>query len=155
MGRSKTDTSFLKAFKSTFTKTMPRQERNVNSELTGFAAMHRKSLELVAGANELVATFERVEERIAEMDVMDMLDNEWAEEDRKIDALMSEGRDIGVAKYRGILMVKSGEVDKAQAGAQFYSQEQVVEGATGAWGEVARKQEKAVKRLVKSVVVFA
>jgi len=117
--------------------------------------MHTKSLELVAGANELVAIFEHVEKKIAEMDVVGMLDNEWAQEDHKIDALISEGRDIGVAKYRGILIAKGREVDEDQAGAQFYSQERVMEGATGAWGEVARKQEKAVRKLVKSVVVLA
>ena len=154
MGRSKTDTRFLKAFKSIYSKVTPLQTRNTNG-LTGFATMHAKSLELVAGANELVAIFEHVEKKIAEMDVVGMLDNEWAQEDHKIDALISEGRDIGVAKYRGILIAKGREVDEDQAGAQFYSQERVMEGATGAWGEVARKQEKAVRKLVKSVVVLA
>ena len=155
MYRSKTDATFLKAFRNTYTKTTPFQKPNINGELLGFASMHKKSLGLVAGANELVAMFESVEQKISGLDAMDMLKNEWSDEDQRIETLMSEGREVGIAKFREILMARGGKADEGRVGAQFYLQERVMEGATGAWGEVARKQEKAIKRLVKSSAIVA
>ena len=155
MNRLKTDTTFLRAFRSTYTKTSPFQDTKSGKKLGGFAAVHEKSLELIADANELVKTFEAIEQRIAELDMMGILVNEWVDEERKIEVLLDEGRQVGIAKYREILVAKGGDVQEENDSAQFYSRERLVEGATGAWGEVARKQEKAIRRLVNSIVVSA
>ncbi|KAG9248191.1 hypothetical protein BJ878DRAFT_77210 [Calycina marina] len=154
---SNTEAAFLKTFQDLYEKATPFQN-NPSRGFTGFATMHQKSIELVTIAEQLVAIFEDVEKSVADCDMVGVLDNDWRDENAAIENLLAEGYDVGIQKHREITSgeILNGDREVAQrVGPVFYSEERVVEGATDAWGEIAQKQKKAVKRLVKSIFVDA
>lgn len=155
---SKTSTSFLKDFSELYKESCPFSDDSTEREMTGFAVMHQKSLELITNAEQLVAIFENVEKDIIECDMVGVLDNEWRDEDATIENLLAEGYEVGVRKHWEIMSGRRSEGEPEadhRVGPVFYSEERVVDGAIGAWGRVARKQGKAIRRLVKSTFVEA
>ena len=128
--------------------------------------MHPKSLALINNALGICAKYEELVAKIQTIDTAELLDNEWEAEDRKLMESLGNGRIVGVQKCQVILGTKSkskskpkdkdaaeepNDLDRAAVEACFFPQKEVLaEGVTGAWGEVAKKQEKAVRKLVNA-----
>ena len=146
--RSERDSQFLESFEGVYGVS-----RSYGTDPTqGFAANYEKSREIVTMALSLVSKFEEVAKRVERIDVSALLENEWGAKDDQFKALLSMGKDIGVERYRRMLnaskekLVLEGNAKEVE-GALFKGARE------GKWGDVVRKQQKAMKKLVKTVEV--
>lgn len=115
--------------------------------------MYSKSKEITANAFALIAKFEEVAKRIEEIDTTGLIENEWGEVDEKCAEMLLRGKKIGIERYRRMLndskkeTVLEGHDKKTSAG--FYREENV----EGCWGRMAKKQEKALRKLGKMLEI--
>jgi len=106
---------------------------------------------------DLISKFEDITKMVTALDTEGLVNNDWGVKDREICGLLEAGRDVGVRKYQRILnpdkATEGGEVaiDKVaeEVEKRLYGKESEVQ-VKGAWGKVARKQEKAAKKLIKA-----
>jgi hypothetical protein len=114
--------------------------------------MYKRSKLLTEDALGLVATFERVSQQVADLDTTILMDNKWGEEDEKTTNLLVAGRDLGIDKYHSALMT-SKEVtmnpEDMKDGETLYDHSE--NRVSSLWSKVARKEEKAVRKLVKAI----
>jgi hypothetical protein len=148
----KKDVNFLGNFKRAYKAATPFQRGDKDSsERSGFATMYDRSNLLTKNAFGLITKFEEVSQYITELDTTALMDSEWGGEDEKLANLLLIGRDVGISRCQSILMTSSEETlspEEMIKGEDFYTGEQ-----TGLWGKIARKEEKAIKKLVRATVL--
>lgn len=130
------DAAFLKSFKSVYALASPFQGPGG----AGFAALYARGRRVTADARALIKMFEDVKARVERVDGGKMLGNAWTAEDESARELLERGRRVGIERYAAGLGGERGE------GKRVFG-----EGEVGVWGKVARKQEKAARRLVKTL----
>lgn len=153
--RTKKDLHFLGVFKKAYKEATPfpppaDAETKSTSELRGFAVMYERSKQLTEVASELVARFERVGHQVSGHDTTALMDNEWGEEDKHFAHLVLVGKDLGITRCQSILNAPKEAVmipEDIKRGDVLYSEDQL----SFQWGTVARKEEKAARKLVKAV----
>jgi hypothetical protein len=116
--------------------------------------MYSKSKELTAEALGLVARFDQVAQRVAELKPTGLMENEWAAEDGTAADLLAIGKRVGMNRYQSSLMASKEppmDPDATQAAGFLYQGK----GAQlpSIWGKIARKQEKATRKLVDGLAV--
>lgn len=149
---AKKDAEFLSNFRRAFKAAAPFQPKSKSSaERTGFATMYDRSNLIKDNAFGLITKFEEVNQYISKLDTTELMDNEWGGEDEKMANLLLIGRDLGISRYRKVLMISHEDTLSAEElaeGEGFYTGEQ-----DSLWGKVARKEEKAVKKLIKATAL--
>jgi len=149
--RIKKDTKFLGTFEAAYKLARPLDNPG---EQRGFAAMYTQSQELTKGAIDLVAKFERITKQVSDLDTIALLDNAWGEEDEALTNLLSKGKAVGIDKCRNILMNSNVEaMDPEATDAANVLFPQVKNQVSSIWGKVARKEERAVQKLVKAITL--
>lgn len=171
--RMKCDMQFLESFKAAYgaarahavTLDQANNQDASSAPAPGFASMYKKSKEVTTNAFALVAKFEEVAQRIEKIDTTALVENEWGEQDAVMVSLLEDGKKIGIEKCRRILMASKDplheeggaeednvpkESNDANQGSFFISGKGKV---VGGWGNVAKKQAKAFKKLVKALAV--
>lgn len=153
---AKKDSQFLASFREAYNAATPCQPKKSSgkeaAENRGFGDLHDKSEILVSEALGLVAKFEEVNRFIDNLDTSSLMDNEWGAEDQRTAGLLLMGKALGITRCQNILMVSDKETSNTEdctEGEKFYTGEN----AESIWGKVARKQEKAVKRLFKATTL--
>jgi hypothetical protein len=150
------DLDFLGAFRKAYKVATPcpppadANQTKSTSELRGFAVMYERSKQLTKVASELVARFERVGQQVLGHDTTAPMDNEWEEEDKHFAHLVLVGKDLGITRCQSILNAPKEAVtipEDIKQGDVLYSEDQ----PSFQWGKVARKEEKAARKLVKAV----
>lgn len=95
-----------------------------------------------------MSKFEEVAKRIKEIDTTALIENEWGDQDEAIKVILHNGKNIGVNRYRRMLNASKEDVvlegeDKKTSGVFFADERR----AEGGWGKMAKKQEKALRKL--------
>ena len=114
--------------------------------------MYKRSKLLTEDALGLVATFERVSQQVLDLDTTTLMDNEWGEEDEKAANLLVAGRDLGIDKYQSTLMTSkevTRNLEDIKDGEVLYDHSENRESSL--WSKVARKEEKAVGKLIRAI----
>lgn len=155
---AKKDGDFINAFKAAYSLASPFQPPSTEVNPPGdsfthrgFASMYSKSKELTAEALGLVARFDQVAQRVAELKPTGLMENEWAEEDSTAADLLAIGKRVGMNRYQSSLMASKEppmDTDATQAAGFLYQGKR-----PGIWGKIARKQEKATRKLVDGLAV--
>jgi hypothetical protein len=152
--REKRDEEFRRAFKEVYNAASPFGERLEETEqrrakYRGFAAMYPRSKKLTVDARALVAKFDQVAQRIEDLDTAGLTANDWKEEDRATAKVLAAGKKVGMDKYQSILTASKQHMDNedTRVAGHLYLNDPP---ATGIWGKVAKKQEKAARKLVRA-----
>ena len=126
-----------------------------NGDVYGsFATLYERSKALTASAQALIESYEHACERVAGLDMKGLMENNWDEEDRALAKLLAAGKRVAAHKYQSILSATKPQeqqrlsADEARAEKLLYDDEAA---APSEWGKVARKQEKAARRLARAV----
>lgn len=151
--REKRDKEFRRAFKESYRAASPFGERLEETEQRakhcGFAAMYPRSKKLTADARALVAKFDQVAQRIEHIDTAALTANDWKEEDKATAKVLAAGKRVGMDKYQSILTASKQHMDNedTRVAGHLYLADPP---AAGIWGKVAKKQEKAARKLVRA-----
>jgi hypothetical protein len=154
MPRDKKEAEFLKMFKAAYAFASPFALQPKGTDGSGsFAALYERSKTLKTTAQALIENYEHASERVASLDMKGLMDNNWEEEDRALVKLLAAGKRVAVHKYHTILNATKPQeqrlsAEEARAEKLLYDDEAA---APSEWGRVARKQEKAVRRLARAV----
>lgn len=116
-----------------------------------FATLYERSKQITAKAIDLVEAFEKANEKTTKIKTADLASNSWEEENDTVEKVIAIGRIAGLQKYEA-LAAGAGEPeideDMVVYAEAIYKPEEEFSGV--GWGRMARKQEKAVKKLQKS-----
>lgn len=148
---------FRKAFEATFCSATPFESGSQLTDPSGprsFASLYRKNRKLSKDAQALVSKFGQVTQRILELDTSGLVENGWDEEDEATSNLIAMGKKIGIGKCQSILMASreppmEPEITEIAETVYQIPHDHVL----GNWGKMARKQEKAARRMVKTLVM--
>jgi len=154
---TKRDTQFHEYFKSAYGASRPQivTDGQKATSAPEFAKLYIKSKDITSTAFGLLTKFEEVSRQVDDLDTMALIENEWGEQDAVMAGLLQEGKQIGIEKYKRILSgsreAKKDAPEDVNTNSEtlFFNGEKV----KSVWGEVAKKQMKAVKKLVKTVQV--
>jgi hypothetical protein len=144
------DADFLTSFREAYTLASP-----VESHTT----LRQSSKTLIASARALVESFENAAARVSALDTSDLTSRSdaWIEEDKALAKILAAGKRVAAHKYRMALNVegKKGvkmrfDAEEVRAERVFYDGEEGRKGGS-VWGEVARRGEKALRRLARAV----
>lgn len=114
--------------------------------------MYSKSKEITATAFALVAKFEEVAKRVEEIDTTALVENEWGDQDQALRKMLLTGLSIGVDRYTRMLHDSKEEAvleGEEKETSKVLFGEKMAEGPR--WGSVARKQERALRKLGKTL----
>ena len=102
-------------------------------------------------ARNVIEKFEKANEKTVKIDVTGFMINDWQEENSTAEKVIAAGRIAGLQKYEA-LAEGAGELEIEEDVVLFaeaiYKPDQEVPGP--GWGRMARKQEKAFKKLDKA-----
>lgn len=146
----KKDTEFLNSIKTAYELSNPFALHGTDKDLGSIAALFQRNKEILDSARSLVQKFEDVAQRIKSQDTTSLTANNWKEEDEALASLLEAGRKVGVDKCQSLMTASTERrlsAEEARAAKILYNRGQP--GASG-WGKVARKQEKAVRKLAKA-----
>lgn len=159
----KKDEDFRQEFKTLFSSVAPFTKDEVASanKLGHFSALYDQSKKLATGAENLIAKFESACQEIAGLNTEALISNGWAEKDEKLRQLLLEGKEVGMRKYKKLLNPTKDKKENMEPEVEdpamlavegmFFKKVEGEEAADeGIWDKVARKHEKAAKKLVKA-----
>ncbi|TAQ89133.1 tRNA pseudouridine synthase [Chlorociboria aeruginascens] len=116
-----------------------------------FSSAYKRSQNLTACALRLIEKFDRVIEQIS-TDASNSTEYPWAEEDNKMAKLLTAGKAAGLSNIESLLTGSREPVLDAEAtrdSSTFYQNRD--EYAAVGWGRIARKQEKALKKVIRGI----
>jgi len=103
-------------------------------------------------AHNVIEKFERVNEKTIKINVAGFMTDDWEEENSTAEKVIAAGRIAGLQKYEA-LAEGAGEAEIEEDMVLFaeaiYKPEQEIQGP--GWGRMARKQEKAFRKLDKAL----
>ncbi|CZT08753.1 uncharacterized protein RCO7_03448 [Rhynchosporium graminicola] len=157
---SKKDSDFNEAFEDAYAASRPLPPTaNGGSKAKGlskdisFATLFDRSLEIIDGAKLIIEKFEMAREKTNKIEIARLMDNNWSEENDDIAKILATGHMVGLEKYEAMLM-GSGEPDIEEEDLEltglFYPDTEV--NTYIPWGGMARKGEKAMRKLLKAIV---
>ena len=156
--RTKRDNDFLETFREVYASSAPFElqakdtsQRKDSSSVHGFASLYKRSRSLTARGLEVVEKFEMASAKTSSIETSGLMDNEWGCEDETAAKVLAIGKAVGLDKYQSILTAgKPMEMDgdANQISELLYGGTE--EGLSPGWGKVAKKQEKAARKLVKT-----
>lgn len=144
------DANFLTSFREAYTLASP-----VESHTT----LRQSSKTLIASARALIESFENAAARVAALDTSDLTSRSdaWIEEDKALAKILAAGKRVAAHKHQMVLDAEGKKGVKTRFNAEEVRAERVFydgeEGRKGGsvWGEVARRGEKALRRLARAV----
>jgi hypothetical protein len=157
MCRATRDREFLESFKAAYAASRGNASVSGPGEsecppARDFVLLHAKSKEITATAFALVAKFEDVAKRVGELDTKALLENNWAEEDDTFAGILADGLRVSVDRYRRMLHArKEAVLEGDDRDAEQLLLDKGKARVKGAWGKMARKQEKAFGKLIETV----
>jgi hypothetical protein len=102
-------------------------------------------------ARNVIEKFEKGNEKTVKINVAGLMTDDWQEENSTAERVLAAGRIAGLQKYEA-LAEGAGEAEIEEDMVHFaeaiYKPEQEIPGP--GWGRMARKQEKAFKKLDKA-----
>ncbi|PMD23751.1 hypothetical protein NA56DRAFT_657007 [Hyaloscypha hepaticicola] len=154
---AKLDNNFLEAFTRAYAvsrPTAPPSDENYkgkSSSSDSFAIRYERSKEIITVARNVIEKFEKANEKTVKINVAGFMANDWQEENSTAEKVIAAGRITGLQKYEA-LAEGAGEPEIEEDMVLFaeaiYKPEQEIHGP--GWGRMARKQEKAFKKLDKA-----
>lgn len=114
--------------------------------------MYKGSTLLTEVASELVARFEVVGQHVAKLDTMALMDNEWVEENKKVEHLVLVGKNLGIIRCQSILNAFKETTtvpEDMKIGEALYNHSE--NQRSSLWGKVAKREEKAARKLVRAI----
>jgi hypothetical protein len=122
-----------------------------NEGHTGFAALFQRDKKVTSAGWSLIENFQRISQHIKNLDTKSITKNNWKQEDKDLIELLQAGKKVGMEKARAVVTAqKQTRLNGLEKIAEkvLYDEETEIKGS---WGEVAKKQEKALKKLARSV----
>ncbi len=102
-------------------------------------------------ARNVIERFEKANEKAVKIDVAGFMTDDWQEENSTAEKVLAVGHIAGMQKYEALSEgagVPEIEEDMVRFAEAIYKPEQEIPGL--GWGRMARKQEKAFKKLDKA-----
>ncbi|KAH7356852.1 hypothetical protein BKA65DRAFT_592402 [Rhexocercosporidium sp. MPI-PUGE-AT-0058] len=158
---SKQVSDFTEIFKNAYAASRPlpptatgESQANGLSKDISFAILFDRSQRLIEDAKLVIEKFETARQKTAKVETTRFMDNHWSEESERTADILAIGHKVGLERYEAMLMGSSEpdieEEDSVYADL-FYQE------AGGAkfipWGGIAKKGEKIMRKLVKSIVM--
>ena len=145
------DGNFSKIFKTAFAAASPLPSTGKPKGNQGFVTFHERSQTLVESAKGLVALFDDLTERSAVDNFVAIKESLWESDIDKVAEILTIGMNVQMGKIQAYLDAQQLPVLEGDA-ALVAKELQLGEANTEtgrSWGREARKQEKAVRRLVR------
>lgn len=150
--------NFLNSFKKAYAMSRPAAPSNKNdqgqstfsADETSFASLYQHSKKLTSQAYQLIDDFEKADEKTTSIDISDLINNDWRDQNEEVSKLLKIGMCVGLAKIEALLtgakkpLIEEGEDTNAQ---NWYRED---DGAALGWGRMAKKQGKAVKKVIQA-----
>ena len=161
LGRGKWDADFIELFTDAYASSAPVgfqgldiAQRKDSPSAHGFASLYRRSQKLTTHAHQVVERFEMASLKTSSIDTSALLANEWEREDERVAELLAIGKAVGLDKYQSSLA--AGKPTEPDGDAARFAE--LLYGGTeknpsAGWGRVAKKHEKAARKLVKTFSV--
>jgi hypothetical protein len=111
--------------------------------------LYERSKQITANAFNLIDNFEKANEKTVKIELMDLVVNDWEQENNTAEEVIEAGRIAGLQKYEALAEgAGEPEIDEniAVYAEAIYKQE--IPGV--GWGRMARKQDKAFKKVDKN-----
>ncbi|PMD65912.1 uncharacterized protein K444DRAFT_624453 [Hyaloscypha bicolor E] len=151
---AKLDNDFLEAFTNSYASSRPTAPQidtsrgRVSASEVSFAVLYERSKQITANAFALIEQFEKANEKTVKIELADLMTNDWGEEIRTAEEVIEAGHIAGLQKYDALVQGGDPEIDGNMAvyAEAIYKQE--IPGV--GWGRMARKQEKAFKKIDKN-----
>ncbi|KAF4635725.1 hypothetical protein G7Y89_g2376 [Cudoniella acicularis] len=129
----------------------PQQSMQSSGTSLLFSILHRKGLDLVGEAQGVVAKFDQMNQMALDVENLRITDNDWGQEDETAANLLNIGRSVGLQKYESLLA----NSHTAPIDPEIATSTDAIYGADAGlpfvgWGRLARKQEKAELKVVKT-----
>jgi hypothetical protein len=121
-----------------------------------FSVLYKKSQNLIEDAWGLVKKFEAMDHITSNLETSGMLETAWDEEDASMAKLLDTGRAVGVHKYytfMGKAQDTSIDEETSISVEKFYGNNHQITQPN--WDQIARKQEKYEKRIIKACAEVA
>lgn len=155
---TKLDSDFLEAFTNSYAASRPTAPPSdatrgkISASETSFAIMYERSKHIIARAFEIIENFETANEKTVKIELGKLMTNAWEHENDTAENVISAGHIAGLQKYESLAEgAGEPEIDGdlvVYVGA-IYKQEIHAVG----WGRMARKQEKALKKVDKNLAM--
>jgi hypothetical protein len=147
---AKLDNDFLEAFTNSYTSSRPTAP---SSSETSFSARYQRGKQITAYAYNLIERFEKDNDETVKIEVTGLTTNSWVKEYKDVENVITAGRDVGLQKYEALADgVGEPEIDEdmVEFVKSIYKPEHQPPGI--GWGRMARKQDKALKKVDKNFV---
>ncbi|EPQ66309.1 BgtAc-30250 [Blumeria graminis f. sp. tritici] len=140
---------FLSAFQVAYALSRPSPASSRAADGLAFASLYPHFQALVANAQHSIQQCELLDHRISQVQTAELLGGlKWGEEHAEVEELLRLGQRLGRQKYEALIKgIDAPEAPSPQM-ERLYGPEQTVSSA--AWGSVARKQMRALRKLLKA-----
>ncbi|KAE8452831.1 hypothetical protein EG329_013103 [Mollisiaceae sp. DMI_Dod_QoI] len=153
---TKQSTTFLSAFRNAYASSRPLPPPSTETSLPDeicFVTLFDHSQSLINNAFEIISRFETANEKTENLEIAELLDNEWELENGTAARVLAVGHNVGLEKYQALLQGAGEPVMDEDT--EIFAE--LIYGAdvrdTSAfeygWGKVAKKGEKAARKFVK------
>ncbi|KAH8687508.1 hypothetical protein BGZ60DRAFT_522163 [Tricladium varicosporioides] len=161
IARMKRESDFLDDFTDSFIASRPSASLSVDTRAGVnpdfvFASLFKKSKTLLTNAQGVIDSFDKANKITLNIKAIGITDNNWEEEDENASNLFNVGRSIGLQKYESLLTNSFAdpiEDDNVSFVEAIYGPQNGT--SSIGWGRIARRQEKATLKIVKSFVLEA
>lgn len=162
MLRIKRESDFLDDLTDSFIASRPSAPPSANAGAGDnsdfvFASLYKRSKTLLTDAQGIIESFEKANKITLDIEAVGITDNNWGEEDENASNLLNVGRSVGLQKYESLLTNSPADPigdDSVPFVEAIYSpQNEASSWSSIGWGRIARKQEKATLRIVKSFIL--
>ncbi|PMD45057.1 hypothetical protein L207DRAFT_507973 [Hyaloscypha variabilis F] len=115
---------------------------------TSFAARYDRSKQITANAFNLIGGFEKANENTVKIELSGFMISDWDQEHDTAERVLTAGRDAGLQKYDAL--AEGAEEPEIEEDVILYVKAVYKHEIPGVgWGRMARKQEKAYKKVDK------
>lgn len=149
---AKKDVEFLTSFKTAYkSMSLLTSQPKGNEGRNGFSALFERNKNLTTKAWSLINNFQHISQHVKNLDTKKFVQNNWKQEDKSLAKLLKTGKKVGMEKAQ--VVVTASKQTRRDAGETLaekvlYDEETSIKEG---WGKVARKQEKAMRKLARSL----
>jgi hypothetical protein len=125
-------------------------EDDISSGDVSFASLYQYSQKIAKQCHQLVDDFEKANERTINIDISDLLNNNWDDQNKETAKLLNIGMIVGMAKVQALMDATKEPVYDGPGEVISQSWYREDENVTFGWGRLAKKQGKAVRKALKA-----
>jgi len=156
MDSTKFDNDFLECFTNSYASSRPTappssegHKSTSRATETAFAVRYERSKQITANAMKIIEGFEKANEKTVKIELSGLMTSDWDQEHNTAKKVITAGRIAGLQKFEAL--VTGAEEPEIEEDMIVYANAVYKHDIPGiGWGRLARKQEKAFKKVDKN-----